>query len=539
MPSMRTWIAALPYVLAALACGKGEPSALETAEAVAPVASVPKVADAPAAVSANPAALEASAPAASGGAPPVLDGPRIYSKRRHVWIHYQASTSSGWAGFLGLGSSVRLRGTEPRVGDGCAAFYPIEPRGWVCLNERTTLDPADPEYVAVLYFAPKLDGQYPHHYGESRGTPRYRTIPTREEQHHREAGLDEHLANLEKLRAGTMSPEDAPPGLHGVDPKPANAGPPDELFRIGRVQEERDYIKSLSTIAWSHEFDAEGRTWLVTADVMLVPKDRVSPYPTTDFKGVELRGDVKLPIVFVRYAPKIKYRRTSDGGVESTGEFWPRLSHVGLTGETVSAGGKTYLVTKDEDRLIDEADATVLKSSLATPWGEIVDGVAEDEARKAAVQRVPAPEGGRRTWVEVSVLSGWLIAYEGTKPVYATLIAPGRGGVPRRGIDPLKDAATPTGTFRIDGKFSTATMANPAFVHSDVPYAQNFHGPHALHMAYWHDGWGERKSAGCINRSPADARWFFHWTEPLIPEGWVGIRSDKEAGPATTVIVHN
>jgi len=146
---------------------------------------------------------------------------------------------------------------------------------------------------------------------------------------------------------------------------------------------------------------------------------------------------------------------------------------------------------------------------------------------------------GRATWVEVSILKGWLIAYEGTKPVFATLIAPGRGGVPRRGVDPIDDAATPVGSFRIDGKFWTATMANEAFVHSDVPFAQNFHGPHALHMAYWHDDWGQKKSGGCINLSPEDARWFFLWTEPPIPDGWHGVRSDKFAGPATIVVVHS
>lgn len=518
------------------ACARSSTSGAPAAAASSDSVEVALSASTASAVSSAPALPTASASAAAA---PVPDGPRIYSKRRHAWIFYEPSASSGWAGFLGLGGSVRLRPEAPRPGDGCAAFYPVEPRGWVCLNDKTTLDPDDPEYVAIRRFAPRLESPFPHHYGESRGTPRYLTVPTPEQQRKREAQLDEHLRNLELLREGKILPENAPPGLRGVDPRPAGQPPPEELARVPRVQEERDYIKPLSTIAWSTEFDAQGRTWLVTADVMLVPKDRVSPYPASTFHGEHLGDGLSLPLVFIREKPRPKYRKMPDGTVQPTGESWPRHARFPTDGQVISSGEKSFLVSKADGMLIDVDDATVVKPSLTTPWGAIVDGVPEEEARKVAVQRVPPPDSPRKTWVEVSVLSGWLIAYEGTRPVFATLIAPGRGGVPRRGVDPLQDAATPVGTFRIDGKFWTATMENDAFVHSDVPFAQNFHGPHALHMAYWHDDWGQKKSGGCINLSPEDARWFFLWTEPAIPDGWHGMRSDKQAGPATIVVVHS
>jgi lipoprotein-anchoring transpeptidase ErfK/SrfK len=126
-------------------------------------------------------------------------------------------------------------------------------------------------------------------------------------------------------------------------------------------------------------------------------------------------------------------------------------------------------------------------------------------------------------------------------PVFATLIAPGRGGVPYAGRDPLETASTPTGTFRVDGKFVTATMVsstNDMIVHTEVQYVQNFHGPHALHGAYWHDAWGEQKSGGCVNLSPIDAKRVFEWSEPAMPEGWYGLRSVPGAGAATVVSIH-
>jgi len=444
-------------------------------------------------------------------------------------------------GFLGLGGSVRLRSDQGRPGDGCKnEFYPVEPRGWVCLNHKTTLDPEEPEYRAIKKFAPKIDRPFPHQYGESRGVRRYMSLPTREQQLRREYKLKEHLDNVEKARAGAFDDETRPKSLRGVDVSWANVGPPPELDLFPRgIQESRDYLKPLSTVAWSYQFDAEGRTWLVTADLALVPKDKVSPYPKSDFQGVKLDGDTRLPIAFVREEPRSKYLRQDDGAVKPTEQQWPRLTILPIhDGEPLVSGEERYYRVRDGDELIAVSGATVARLSPATPWGAPVEGVPEEEAKEAALRRVPSPDGGRRTWVEVSVLGGWMVAYENTRPVYATLIAPGRGGVPRRGIDPLETASTPTGTFRVDGKFYTATMANPAFVHSDVPFSQNFHGPHVLHHAYWHDGWGERRSAGCINLAPKDALWFFHWTEPPMPEGWYGLRSDKQAGPATVVWVH-
>ncbi|MCK6591858.1 MAG: L,D-transpeptidase, partial [Polyangiaceae bacterium] len=129
----------------------------------------------------------------------------------------------------------------------------------------------------------------------------------------------------------------------------------------------------------------------------------------------------------------------------------------------------------------------------------------------------------------------------GLKPVFTTLISPGRGGIPTPGVDPLSTASTPVGRFRIDGKFKTATMVSSTdenVVHTEVQFIQNFSGPHALHAAYWHASWGEPKSGGCVNLSPIDAKRIFEWTEPKMPEGWHGLRSTKHFGPSTEVVLH-
>lgn len=451
-------------------------------------------------------------------------------------MHYQPSDKSGWIGWLGLGDSVRLKSEKPVLGDGCTAFYAVEPRGYMCLDHRTTLDPNDKGYLALKRWAPRTTTPFPHFYGESHGAPRYYAIPSEKQQRQKEYQLDEHLKLLAEMRDGKLDKAKLPPMLDGVDPKPAGHGPDEQLKDIPpRTYEERTYIGPGSAIAWTEEFDAEGRTWLVTPDFTFMPKDRVKIYPRVSFHGVKLEGDLSLPIAYARKQPRPKYAR-KDGTIAPTGESWARLDWVALTGETVKEGDKTYYATRDNLFMLKE-DATIVRPSPRTPWGAPVDGATPDGANITVA--VAAPQGGRKTWVEVSVLGGWMIAYEDTKPIFATLIAPGRGGVPTKGVDPIETASTPVGSFRVDGKLYTGTMVNKAWVHADVPFVLNFHGAHALHMAYWHDTWGEKTSGGCINLSPEDAIWFFNWSEPPLPAGWHAIRSDKEAGPATLVIVHS
>jgi hypothetical protein len=62
---------------------------------------------------------------------------------------------------------------------------------------------------------------------------------------------------------------------------------------------------------------------------------------------------------------------------------------------------------------------------------------------------------------------------------------------------------------------------NPYMVQG-VPWVLLFQGHNALHGAYWHDGFGSRRSHGCVNLAPHDARWLFEWMGPTRPEGWTG-----------------
>ncbi len=453
---------------------------------------------------------------------PPRDEPRVYAKSRFVWIRESPATDVTWIGYLWSGGSVKLRSTKLYYGPGCLRWYAVEPRGFVCVDDkRATLDADDPVFAKIARHAPHLDSPWPHRYGESRDVQLYEQLPSREEQRSREWDLEAHLERLASARRGDVDDQ-----LRGVDLTPATDDPFQLTGLSPASHEQRRRLKPRSTVAYSREVLHDGRSFLLTADLMWAPKDRVAPYPKVTFHGVELGKDAKLPLAFFRGEDQPRYD-LRDGKPVAKGQRYERHSWVELTGSKREYEGSTYLEAKSGSWLKAD-DAVVPEVREQTPWGATV-GQADTTGQ--------APRG-RATWIEASVWGGWLLAYEGTKPVYATLISPGRGGTPVPGKDPLETASTPVGTFKITGKFATATMVAPhEFTHSDVPWTQNFSGPHALHGAYWHNDWGNRKSAGCVNVSPIDGKWLYEFTEPTVPAGWHGLRWQTQLDPATTYIV--
>lgn len=466
-------------------------------------------------------------------APPIQAGDRVYSRVRFLWIRPRPGPTDAWLGYLSLGDSVRVRGGDaaaaliadaPTDGDRCRAWYAIEPVGYVCTGTDATLDAEASDVRALLETAADPRSPWPYHYGESLGTPIYRQLPERREQLRSEPDLEQHEQRVARLRAAATADAAAVPELAAVVVGPSGNPPPPQIELSPYARGVRTRVWPGSTIAFTRRFDADDRTWLLTWDWGIVPSDRVRPYPHSRFAGVALTGERQLPIAFFRERPRRQYRRTAAGNVEPTEQHWPRHGWVGLTDRSIRQGRDTYLETTDRGRYCAEADATVVRKAAELP------------------PKVAAATDGRRTWLDISVLGGWLVAYEAALPVYATLISPGRGGVPYRGVPPIETASTPTGQFTVTGKFLTATMTSSSdvnIVHAEVQYTQNFSGPHALHGAYWHDDWGEKKSGGCVNLAPIDARRVFAWTDPTLPPGWHGVRlSPRGTQDSTVVSIH-
>lgn len=144
-----------------------------------------------------------------------------------------------------------------------------------------------------------------------------------------------------------------------------------------------------------------------------------------------------------------------------------------------------------------------------------------------AMLTAPPPEAGGASalerWIDVSLVQQTLVAYEGTRPVFATLVSTGKG-------PPGSELATRVGTHRIWVKIFTTKMDNLEkdevdrhYAIEDVPWVQFFDKAIALHGAFWHRDFGHIHSHGCVNLAPIDARWLFAFTSPHLPAGWTAV----------------
>ncbi len=139
-------------------------------------------------------------------------------------------------------------------------------------------------------------------------------------------------------------------------------------------------------------------------------------------------------------------------------------------------------------------------------------------------------------WIDVELATQTLTAFEGSRPVFATVVSTGRG-----------PGTTPKGVHHIWVKLRSSTMSNAddgqdaavdaaTYSIEDVPWVQYFSNGVALHGAFWHRRFGNVTSHGCVNLAPLDAMSLFDWTLPRLPRGW-DASFPTSAEPATVVRV--
>lgn len=151
--------------------------------------------------------------------------------------------------------------------------------------------------------------------------------------------------------------------------------------------------------------------------------------------------------------------------------------------------------------------------ALTGDGGVHVDGGVLSAAlvRIAWPRAIPAgvPDGG--AWVHVNLSEQTLTAWEGSTPVFATLISAGVN---------KDDQRTRAGLHHVYVKALHDRMRGDEYFIEEVPLIQYFARGQGLHAAAWHDRFGQAVTHGCVNLSTADARWLFDWSPPRLPVGW-------------------
>ncbi len=215
-------------------------------------------------------------------------------------------------------------------------------------------------------------------------------------------------------------------------------------------------------------------------------------------------------------------------GAEGLDFAWALRDRVGvyagpaLTGKPVSTLTRREVVRWREDKVVGGSHVVRISDDGVTPT-QWVDARALGHPTLA-----PPPEGAAESpWIDIEIATQTLVAYEGPKPIFATLVSTGTG-------QGSADTATHKGTFRIWVKLLSSTMDNlespnnqearPAtegarYSMEDVPYVQFFDKAIALHGVFWHDDFGHVHSHGCVNLAPRDAARLFAITSPRLTAG--------------------
>lgn len=132
-----------------------------------------------------------------------------------------------------------------------------------------------------------------------------------------------------------------------------------------------------------------------------------------------------------------------------------------------------------------------------------------------------SPEVGNKR-IDVNVNRQTVSCFENDTEVFFCRASTGNPAIAEALGEEGTDTATPLGLWhRIWRKSVSAHMGGgderggwdtPA-----IGYATYFVGTGvAIHSTFWHNGFGEQWSHGCVNVSPENAKWIFRWTTPYV-----------------------
>jgi hypothetical protein len=408
--------------------------------------------------------------------------------------------------------------TKPAAGtDGCpGGWFKIRPAGYICAGRGATFDAQDPLVRATRGSAPVLSRRLPYLYGTVRRPgPVYRRLPTAGELASAEPDLERRMQTWLEAPGETGA-------SYAQDLWVSSGAAPDPsvLWRDGTTSDVPEFLNDQTLLpsfddapgtsvaaadmrpragySFTTTFVWKGRRYGLATDLTVAPTDRFRPIRGSDFHGVEIGKDIDFPFAFVRSPLAHFYEKNGTKLVDAGAA--PYRAAIPLSGKRKFFRERLHFETRDGKWLSDEHASEMTPAKRMPGWGQ---------------------KGER--WLDVNLSKQTLIAYDGVRPVYATLISSGEAGLE----DPAHSTATKRGIFRIHTKHVTATMSSDEvgeeFELRDVPYVQYFEEGYALHGAYWHDRFGTPKSHGCINLAPEDARRLFFFTEPALPEGHHGV----------------
>ena len=265
--------------------------------------------------------------------------------------------------------------------------------------------------------------------------------------------------------------------------------------------------------------NAPERLALLTSGKFVKASDLEAATPS-DFHGVELGEKQSLPLAFVVKRGVRDFKL--DGEDAEQGRDLDVHAELDLTGKFRTAHGEKFWALAN-GRWVRHKDVTTVLARTVFPDFAV--------------------EGQK--WLDVSVVMGTLVAYEGKRPFFATLLSIGRDTP--AAAEPTGEVAAPVaaafglGTFEVRAKHITLVGADPFAPHEsfqvyDIPWVFELSSGRLGYGAYWHERFGVEHGPGALQLSPTDAARLFQWITPSIPDGWHAV-STMHGEPKTMVVI--
>jgi lipoprotein-anchoring transpeptidase ErfK/SrfK len=121
--------------------------------------------------------------------------------------------------------------------------------------------------------------------------------------------------------------------------------------------------------------------------------------------------------------------------------------------------------------------------------------------------------------IVVDLTNEYLSCYEGTNEVYFCQVSAGIN-FDEEG-NPIDHSRTPAGDHPLWRKLVSLHMeggtAGGGYDLPGVAWTCLFASTgEAIHSTFWHNDFGDKRSHGCVNVAPDDAKWIFRWTTPQV-----------------------
>jgi hypothetical protein len=468
----------------------------------------PDAGSAPPSGAASARDVAADARSAAAAAPEGMKATVLHVTGEPLRIHAEAGSTSLVVGTARAGGHVELSSWVPEfpAADCREGWRQVRPRGYACPGPGTTTE-ADAAAVGVLAeYRLASAAALPAEYGLVDETPVYLRIPTLDEQQRSEPGLEQRRRrfatplqadaggdDFDRSRAVGPVPDDLRGGAFSpLSPKPVMPGSP-----------VAGMLPAGARLSWIAELAATDRTWLITQDLLFVPRDHARTAVIPGFHGLELTDNVGVAFVGSKAIKKYR-RRTDDGRFVAEPDPWPPATAIFLTVPAGRYSEDRWLATVEPGIFVRADEAIVAHATPPTQWGL---------------------DAGAR-WLEIDARQNMLLVREGQAITFATLVSVGR-------------AVTARGRFRLTAKHVTMAFAPRVRFSAEVPLVMiatdaGDHEAASLYGAIWQPTWGAPTAAPGIALSPLDARRIFDWTLPTLPDGWHSVIAD-----GTWIVLHD